>query len=131
MITGDNARTAVAIARWLGVFRVPAKVPAEPKAGEIRWLQSEHRQMGMVGVGINDAPVLAQADVGWPSVPPATSPWRRRMMLVLPAAVCDPLTAAAARGRGLTVHMGNATTGSAGNITCGGRCTGGGSSGSG
>lgn len=110
MITGANARTAIAIARWLGVFRVPPK-------------------MGLVGDG-NDAPVPAQADVGWPSVPPAaSSPSRRRMLLVLPAAVCNPLMAAA--GQGLTVHMGNATTGSAGNITGGGRRAGGGSSGSG
>jgi P-type E1-E2 ATPase len=59
MVTEDNARTAAAIARWVGGSRVPARVLPEPKAGEIRWLQPEHRQVGMVGDGIDDAPPLA------------------------------------------------------------------------
>lgn len=78
MLTGDDRRTALAVGRAVGVERVLAEVLPAGKTEAVRGLQAEGKTVGMVGDGIDDAPALTQADVGFAIDTGTESPSRRQ-----------------------------------------------------
>ena len=65
MLTGDNLETAKTIASQVDVDEIKAEVRPEEKSDQVKVFQKDHKRVGMVGDGINDAPALAQADIGF------------------------------------------------------------------